>query len=326
MANAQNVEVSYPYDVAISFMAIDETLANEIFELLSPRLRTFVYSKRQEQLAGRDGDEAFRDVFLRQARIVVILFRNGWGETPFTLIEQEALRDRAHNEGWRFSLFVAVEERPNMPAWLSERKLYYGLPRFGIAGLAGAVESLFVEAGGESSPDTVAERAARADRQIQFESDRASFFRSDAGVRAADQEFDAIADEILSIAGAVAANNKNLPLSGEKRRTVYGESSVYVQGPRRCLSVVWHREYANDLEHSYLELCIWQGSAPLYGQMYIEHPRKEFQTRYSFDVDRSMSLHTCAADNKRLITRSEFAAACIDILMNAVLEERRSRQ
>ena len=64
----------YKYEVAFSFLAQDEVLATELNDLLQDRLSTFIYSKRQEELAGTDGEETFNNVFGKQARLVVVLY------------------------------------------------------------------------------------------------------------------------------------------------------------------------------------------------------------------------------------------------------------
>jgi hypothetical protein len=69
--------MSYEYEVAISFLAPDEPLARQVAEALAP-LRVFVYSKAQEAIAGREGVEAFREVFRHQAQVAVVLFRPRW--------------------------------------------------------------------------------------------------------------------------------------------------------------------------------------------------------------------------------------------------------
>ena len=90
----QNVVTKPPedfeFDVALSFLAKDEPLALRLADLIRERLRTFIYSKEQEQLAGRDGEEKFAQVFGRGARIVVVLHRQGWGTTPWTRVEMRA--------------------------------------------------------------------------------------------------------------------------------------------------------------------------------------------------------------------------------------------
>lgn len=60
----------YKYDVAFSFLAEDEELATELNDLLQDRLRTFLYWKKQGEIAGTDGEKSFNNVFGRDARLV----------------------------------------------------------------------------------------------------------------------------------------------------------------------------------------------------------------------------------------------------------------
>jgi hypothetical protein len=53
----------FEYDVAFSFLAQDESVAAELNDALCERVKTFLYSKRQEQLAGTDGEKTFNAVF-----------------------------------------------------------------------------------------------------------------------------------------------------------------------------------------------------------------------------------------------------------------------
>jgi hypothetical protein len=42
-------------------------------------------TKRQEELAGTDGEQSFGKVFSEEARCVVVIYRTGWGETPYVV-------------------------------------------------------------------------------------------------------------------------------------------------------------------------------------------------------------------------------------------------
>ncbi len=55
--------VTPKYDVAISFLHRDEQFALKIHAGLSERMEVFLYSKKQEELAGTDGLESFREAF-----------------------------------------------------------------------------------------------------------------------------------------------------------------------------------------------------------------------------------------------------------------------
>ena len=69
----------FEYDVAFSFVKEDESIATTLNDLLQDRLSTFLYSKRQEELAGKDGEQSFNDVFNHKSRVVVVIYRNEWG-------------------------------------------------------------------------------------------------------------------------------------------------------------------------------------------------------------------------------------------------------
>jgi hypothetical protein len=73
--------MDFLYDVAISFLSGDEPLARSLYDALSENLKVFVYSQKQEQIAGRDGLEVFREAFFSQSRMQVVLYRKGWGQT-----------------------------------------------------------------------------------------------------------------------------------------------------------------------------------------------------------------------------------------------------
>lgn len=102
---------NFEYDVAFSFHSLDENVAIQINDRLQDRYRTFLYSEKQKDLAGRNGEDKFNEVFRTQAKFVVILFRKEWGETPFTKIEQRAIRDRAYDDGYGFTLFIPTEKK-----------------------------------------------------------------------------------------------------------------------------------------------------------------------------------------------------------------------
>jgi hypothetical protein len=86
--------MSNGFDVAISFLARDERIAAELHSKLANGLNVFFFPRNQEELAGSNGLESMREPFLN-ARVVVVLFRAPWGETPWTRVEQTAITDRA---------------------------------------------------------------------------------------------------------------------------------------------------------------------------------------------------------------------------------------
>ncbi len=101
----------YKYEVAFSFLQDDEQLALEIADRIRDRVsvKVFVYSERQDELVGTDGVDVFSRVFGEESRIVPVLCRQGWGETKWTRVEENAIRARGFEEGHDFVLLVKLD-------------------------------------------------------------------------------------------------------------------------------------------------------------------------------------------------------------------------
>ena len=129
--------------VAFSFLSQDEAFAFQLHELLKDRVEAFIYSdaKRQTVLGGRDGAEAFSRVFGTEARTVVVLYREGWGDVGFTNVEATAIRNRAHRVGFGFTTFIPLNKPPKPPGWLDRFRIWVGLEQWGTAHAASVIQS-----------------------------------------------------------------------------------------------------------------------------------------------------------------------------------------
>jgi len=115
----------YKFEVAFSFCKVDESLASKMNDLLQDRYSTFIYFEKQKEIAGKDGEIEFGKVFRSESRVVVILYRSEWGNTSWTRIEETAIRDRAFDKGYDFTLFIPTENNIKMPEWLPRQRLWY---------------------------------------------------------------------------------------------------------------------------------------------------------------------------------------------------------
>jgi hypothetical protein len=129
-------EPSFEYDVAFSFLAQDEGLALQLNDLLQDRVRTFIYAEQQKELAGKDGEKAFGSVFGEKTRFVALLYRDGWGQTSWTRIEETAIRNRGYEEAYDFLLCIPLDDPPHAPKWIPRNRLWIGLRRWGVEGAA----------------------------------------------------------------------------------------------------------------------------------------------------------------------------------------------
>src|ERR1043166_10306765 len=89
------VNSEFTYDIAFSFLARDLDTARALCRRLAPELRCFVHERRSEALLDADEMERLVRAFNRGARLGVILYRDSWGHTPWTAVEEAAIRERA---------------------------------------------------------------------------------------------------------------------------------------------------------------------------------------------------------------------------------------
>lgn len=272
----------YQFDVAFSFLDQDEALAVQLADLFEGRLKVFLYSRRQEQLAGTDGEKTFNDVFGRQARLVVVLYRSGWGQTPWTRIEETAIRNRAFDEGYSFVTFIPLDDKPDVPRWLPRTQIWIGLKRWGIDGAASVIDARIQELGGQPSDESLEHQAARVARGLEFAKNRESYLRSEAGARGANAAFQVLRDAVVDSVPSLQAAAPSLSIT---EKHVDNQVVLLSSGP--ALSIRWHLKYINTLNESSLDVSIWKSHPPYPGILFWEHPRPTFTLAISPDLSPS---------------------------------------
>jgi hypothetical protein len=272
---------NFKYDVAFSFMASDEEFASKINDLLQDRLETFIYSKKQEELAGTDGEEAFNRVFGSEARIVFVLYRKGWGMTPWTRFEETAIRNRAYEEGYDFVIFAPLDNPPNTPNWLPKNRIWVGLDRWGIEGAASVIEARVQEAGGTAKEETVEDRARRLSREIAGIEKNQTFLRSEKGVQAANKEIISLFSELKRVVDAISDSELAVKLKID-----VGNRDCAIYGGRFCVYLNWSVSYVNTLDSSALYLSLWDGPVPIRGKNFfpLDKPKRIKETELQFDL------------------------------------------
>jgi hypothetical protein len=189
---------AFKYDIAFSFVGEDEGLATQLNDRLQDRYRTFLYSKAQQQLAGTDGEKIFNAVFGKEARIVAVLLRPEWGQTSWTRIEETAIRNRAHEQGYDFTTFIVTKRGTSIPDWLPRTRIWYNLERFGPDGAAAVLEARVQDRGGTAVQETLADRAARLQRAQDFNQQRDAFKHSYEGAKAGLEAYRRLVNDLKS--------------------------------------------------------------------------------------------------------------------------------
>ena len=239
----------FKYDVAFSFLSQDESLAEQLAKLLKGRLSVFIYSEAQKDIAGKDGEVEFNKVFGQDARIVVVLYRSGWGETPWTRIEQTAIRNRGHDAGYDFCIFIPLDLPNKPPPWLPKNRLWIGLERWGVDGAAAAIEARVQDAGGVLVEETAETKARRASELVEFYQTREQWRMTEEAVNDATKAANEMYDMVEATCKRISEGNANM-----KMRVVrpsdryYPEINIITWG--RSLHVRWHYQARNSLRES----------------------------------------------------------------------------
>jgi hypothetical protein len=300
------------YDVAFSFLSEDEPLAIQINDLLQDRLETFLYSKRQGEVAGTDGEETFNKVFGEEARLVVVLYRKGWGGTPWTRIEETAIRRRAYDHGYAFVKFIPLDDPATVPTWLPPTQLWIGMKHFGVQGAAAVIEARAQELGGQPREESVLDRAARLERQITFEERRKQYRFTQEAVSAAAQEVAKLVDAMVA---SVEEINAKTSLHLDVKH--HGAPIVIVGLRGRGLALHWECPYSNSLDGSQLEVSLWDRHPPMPGIFQFERPNKLKQITFEFDLlptEKTGWIPT--QDRKRVLSTNDLAAHILKFYMD----------
>lgn len=249
----------------------------QINDRLQDRVRTFIYTEQQKVIAGTDGEETFNRVFGKEARIVAVLYRAGWGESRWTRIEQTAIRNRGHEHGYKFTVFIPLEEPSRVPEWLPAAQVWVDVNRFGIDAAAAVIQARIQDAGGQVHQETIEEHAQRIEREIAFVK-RRDQFQWDEGVKAAKQEVAKLTTAIESRAEAV---NR---VSSIRLAVVQQSASVYLVGLDRALGIHWQQRSGNHLEGAFLDASLFSHRPAGPNQWMFEKPKLTRSMRFRFDL------------------------------------------
>jgi hypothetical protein len=294
-------------DVAISFVNADLGFATELRDGIGESLNVFIYVQRQEEIAGTDGLESFRAVFRYRSRLVVILFRESWGHTSWTRVEQEAITDRFLKEGPDF-LFVVMMDDSLPPPWLPEKLIRFSLKDFGAQQAIGAIKARALERGSKVHQPSGAFLAQRSQERAEFAKKRALLLRTEEGVQAASREASTLVQFVSKKVEDLMKATPNVNLE-------YGAMEDWFVLKNRDVAIhcSYQNRIVNVLDEARLMIREMRGNVLLPGQQghYLVKPHELSRTVLKPDVTRDQGW--CWKSTTDVLKTSEQVAdACIE--------------
>lgn len=301
----------YKYDVAFSFLKEDEGFASQLNELISDIVITFLYSKQQEKVAGADGEKVFNDVFSKEARIVVVLYRKNWGKTPWTRIEETAIRNRAYENGYDFVIFIPLEKNPKVPKYLPKTQIWVGLDRWGVKGAASVIEARVQLSGGEPKIISPKEIAARIKKDQLFEQERKSFLASVNGLESARKEMKILFSELEKVKQEIKEGIEGFELGYQIR-----ETSCFINYGWFSINFEFQNKYRDSLADSFLYFKLQSLNRSGFDPIILN------QIEYQFDMNKNNEYGWIKNnDRDSFITSNLLAEESIKTLFNKINQD-----
>ena len=246
MENNQNPD---KYDVAISFLVQDVALAQALYEKLCEGLRVFFFPRNQEELAGTDGMESMRSAFRTDALLNVVLYRERWGQTPWTAVEAAAVKDSCLATAFRSLFFFVVEPTSKMPEWLPDTHVRFNYGDFTLDQAIGAIKMRVQERGGHFVPMTPAKRVEILKAEDTYRYAK-SGLNTEQGLFSIVEKVKALFEEIARHCQEVNDASGNLiehEINFEYRKQL---QSCVLRSQTVSMIVAWRQPYSNSLEHT----------------------------------------------------------------------------
>jgi hypothetical protein len=319
------------YDVAISFLSRDSHTAAALNDKLSEGLNVFFFPRKQEDLTGTDVLKSMREPFYDNSRVNVVLYRRGWGETPWTRVEETAIKEACLAFGWRRLFFIFLDLMQTYPDWLPDTYVRFNYAEYGLEQAVGAIKARVQENGGKSVRLTPAKRAEILLAEQQYLEDK-SRMNSHAGLNQIVKSVRRLFDEIQR-------HCKELNESGRafiRCEVVFAEESAVqtcvITNDEVGMTVVWNQPWANILDDAGLVVREFKDRLMLPSEMthrtYVDQPRKDREVVYSPDL--SLAREYGWKDRKTEFFSSEaLAEKCVISLLDLssrVMKDRRNNR
>lgn len=310
------------YDVAISFLARDEHIARAFADRLGEGLNVFFFPRNQEQLAGTNGLASMREPFLN-ARVAVVLFREPWGQTDWTRVEETAITDRCLKCGWQSLVFVQLDETSAIPDWLPNTHVRFNLKAYGIEEAVGAIKLRVQEQGGKIEPPNAIARAKRVQREAEFLSERARLLGDRGWI---EQMVHASVRHAVSAAvDLVREGGKDMQpairAGAQDRHCVMTDERVSV-------AAFWKQDIFNTVAQD-AALIVREFSGPVAvpgsGLQYTHHPKVLKEYKFTIELTAALQLAWKRSGSRELLSTDDLAHKIAIIFFDLIAKANRGK-
>lgn len=226
-----------------------------------------------------------RDPFRNESRLNVVLYRPRWGTTPWTAVEEAAIKDSCLETGFKSLFFFVIEPSAYLPKWLPETHVRFNYADFSLEQAVGAIKARVQERGGHFRPLTPSRKAELLQAEEDYRRDKSYLLSLET----------AIFKEVGSLFAAIIEQCKEVNAGGHfeighRVHIQYREVEQYctIGQDQVSQSVSWLRRYAGSLQDAALTIREFDQLLllPPQQQQFL-NPQVVMETKYLPDLSRA---------------------------------------
>ena len=257
-----------------------------------------------------------REPFVNQSRINLVIYREQWGNTPWTSVEAAAVKDGCLANAFRNLFFFVAEPTGALPRWLPDTHVRFNYSDFTLEQAVGAIKLRVQERGGQFTPLTPLKRAEilKAEDDFRWAKSR---MNSEEGLALIQRNVLGLFQEVERQCAAVSASGH----AQIRYETTFKERSSYrsciLTDDRVGMIISWHQQYSNTLDHTqFLVQEFTNGlifNSELGRKTYFDQPKPIGDTKYDPDLSRSREYgwKKRADQTSEFLTSTLLAEKCV---------------
>jgi hypothetical protein len=196
--------------------------------------------------------DAFSEVFRRETRLSVVLYRDGWGTTPWTGFEETAIQSRALETRFT-SLLIVRLDRSELPTWIPTQILYVSEESETRQEMAAVIRARARERGAVVRKLTAAEIAIQKSKEQSQQAERDERARSAKAPAEIEHELARLYAHIMRIAAEIKQSDASIDIAAG----THGDTCV-ISSAQHSVALTLMK-YGNTLRDRALRVNQWKG-------------------------------------------------------------------
>jgi hypothetical protein len=263
------------FDIAISFCTEDMGFAHDLYEALCQTHEVFFFPRNSEVTTATSGNTSMYDVFKKDSKLNVVVYRPRWGQAGFTVPERDALIDRRLAEPHSYPFFIM--SRPDYPAppGFPSHLVRCNKWLFSLDEIVKQIEARLADLGEAPASVGMADLARRRVEQREFAQKRQMLLQTSNGFDAVKAYMGKMIEDLCRLRQKYTATDPKQVIRMDGTTGAYS-----ITDNRIGLGIKWLRDGGPSISHDKLEVTEYLNRLQLPGEgltIYFGNPTNEPQ-------------------------------------------------